>query len=68
MILLLLAYARREHWTATAYASLNLVGAGLLAVVCFAQAAWPAFVLEIIWGAISLRDLWRSPRRVPKVF
>lgn len=62
MAVLLFAYARRSWLSARTYALLNLVGAALLAVVCFATMAWPAFVLQCIWGLIALGDLVKSPR------
>jgi hypothetical protein len=59
MGMLLIAYWRRDRLPPVAYALLNLVGAGLIAVVCFVQAAWPAFALECAWAVIAVRDLVR---------
>lgn len=62
MSALLIAYAWRKTLHPPSYALLNLVGAGLLSIVLFTQAAWPAFALECIWGMIAIRDLWHAGR------
>jgi hypothetical protein len=65
MLCVLLAYARREKLPLRPYAAFNLAGSALLAVVCFAQEAWPPFALQIAWGAIAVRDLLRRPLLPP---
>jgi len=57
MGLLLFAYARRRRLNAPAYSVLNLVGAVLIAVVCFHQKAWPPMALNCVWAIIAARDL-----------
>lgn len=57
MVMLLWAYARRESLEKRSHAALNLVGAILICVVCFVQAAWPPFVLNCIWALIAVRDI-----------
>jgi hypothetical protein len=41
------------------YQWLNLVGSAGVGVNVFYQKAWPAFTLEIVWGAIAIGTLVR---------
>jgi len=66
MMLLLAAYAGRHGMGPRTYALLNLVGASLVGVVCFAEQAWPAFALEIAWAGIAIRDMLR-PKTADRV-
>lgn len=59
MVILVTAYALRERLSAARYSALNLVAACALAVTCYASEAWPVFALQIVWGSIAVRDLWR---------
>ena len=43
-----------------AYQIINLVGAVLLGINVFYRQAWPAFTLEVIWGAIAILALIRN--------
>lgn len=63
MVLLVSAYALRDRLSPTRYSILNLVAACALAVTCYASEAWPVFALQIVWGAIAVRDLWRARGR-----
>ncbi len=47
---------RADGWE---YHSLNLFGAVAVGASIFPKKAWPAFGLEIIWGAIALFSLVR---------
>ena len=38
----------------------NFVGAALLAIYAYEGGVWPFVVLEIVWAAVSLRDLLRD--------
>lgn len=64
MILFLLAYIlvtyKKIDVTSRFYQSLNLVGAVALGTNVFYEQAWPAFALEIVWGAIALTALLRN--------
>lgn len=64
MILLLGAYAARSFkWlepSSLEYVGINVVGALLVAVICAAKRAWPAFFLEIAWVVLSVPALWGS--------
>ncbi len=57
MVLLIVAYARRQRLSRRRYALTNLGGAALLGVSCYATAAWPPFAMQCVWAAIALRDL-----------
>lgn len=63
MAMLLYAYGRRLTLNANQHAGLNLVGAVLICVVCFVQAAWPPFFLNCVWAAIAIRDLFVGKNR-----
>ena len=41
------------------YQSMNLVGAVSVGASVFQKQAWPAFALEVVWGAIALIALLR---------
>ena len=60
MCSLLTAYALRERVSKRTYAVLNLIGAVLVCVVCYATQTWPPFVLNIFWGSIAIKDLVRA--------
>jgi hypothetical protein len=45
------------------YQLLNLGGAVAVGLSVFPKNAWPAFGLEIVWGAIALASLIRILRR-----
>lgn len=62
MVLLLVAYGGRRRFHLRAYSILNLLGAAGLTVLTYAQAAWPAFALQLIWGSIACRDLLSAGR------
>ena len=38
----------------------NFVGASLLVMFAYEIGAWPFVVLELVWAAVSLRDLIRD--------
>lgn len=40
------------------YVSANVLGAGLVGVVCAWKRAWPALALEVAWIAITLSSDW----------
>ena len=42
------------------YQILNLAGAVALGINVFYKQAWPAFVLEIVWGGIAIYALSRK--------
>lgn len=42
------------------YQVLNLFGAIAISINVFHQQAWPAFALQIIWGAIALLSIFKS--------
>jgi hypothetical protein len=62
MALLLGAYAARSFdWLdphSFEYVGINVVGALMVAVICAAKRAWPAFALEIAWVVLSVPALW----------
>ncbi len=57
MVVLLWAYFLRLRLRPRTYAGLNLLAAAMIAPICYAQEAWPPFVLQIAWAAIAVRDL-----------
>lgn len=64
MALLLAAYAAVSFdlvaRDAPLYIGVNVVGAALVAVICAAKRAWPAFALEAAWIVISVPSLWST--------
>lgn len=62
MVLLLGAYAAVSfdlvERTGLAYVGVNVVGAALVAVICAAKRAWPAFALEVAWIVLTVPALW----------
>ena len=38
----------------------NFIGAVLLAIYAYQGGVWPFVVLELVWAAVSLRDLMRD--------
>lgn len=63
-ILVLAAYGMNssKHLEATSatYQLMNLVGAFGLGVSVFHQAAWPSFLLNVVWGVIALYSLFKK--------
>jgi hypothetical protein len=42
------------------YQGLNFVGAVCLGINVYAQSAWPALTLQVVWGAVAITPLLRS--------
>jgi len=67
MILVLIAYYaisfKKVTGQSALYQLLNLFGVIGIGVNVFAQKAWPVFVLECIWGTISLVSLIKIIRK-----
>jgi hypothetical protein len=63
MVLLLVAFARKDTLSKRRYALMNLVGAILVGVSALEQQAWPPLALEVAWAGIALRDLLRVRAR-----
>ncbi len=60
MIVLLTGYFRRHTLSPVKHALFNLVAATLIAPICYVTEAWPLFALQLIWGTIAIRDLFKS--------
>lgn len=62
MALLLGAYAAVSfdlfERTSLTYVGVNVLGAALVAAICAAKRAWPAFALEIAWIVLTIPALW----------
>ena len=63
-VLILVAYFllsfNKISATSRNYQLMNLIGAVGLGINVFCQQAWPALVLEIIWGTIAILALLRK--------
>lgn len=57
MLLILFAYARREHLPLLWYALVNLMGSSLLGVVCLVEETWSILALQVAWAAVAVWDL-----------
>jgi hypothetical protein len=64
MLLILFAYARREHLPLLWYALINLAGSSLLGVVCLVEETWSILALQVAWGVVAVRDLVTVARGV----
>ena len=64
--LVIIAYAlvsfRRMSAASIAYQALNIVGSILLIINTAFHAAWPSAVVNVVWAAIGLIAVARSPR------
>lgn len=60
MIVLLTAYFRRHSFSHVKHALFNLAAGSLIAPICYVIHAWPLFALQLIWGSIAIRDLFRA--------
>lgn len=65
MVLLLVAYGAQKRLPRVSYALMNITGAAMVGLVCFAQRAWPAFALECAWAAIALWQLLGATKPAP---
>mgnify|MGYP001566035656 CR=1 FL=1 len=52
-----LVSTKKVDGTNKSYQSLNLFGAICVGINVFYQQAWPAFALQIVWGAIAILTL-----------
>jgi len=63
--MIITAYWRADGWPRRPAALVNIAGASMLGLACYAQDALPALLMEVFWIGVSMYKLVTPPKPKP---